>query len=228
MTYLMTVRDYQIRCNSLSLPDSTVLVVDGMNGPNTRKQMDLVVRRLGLNDPIEMFDPSGITRVHWHWTASTYYVDWRVRSHYNNVFDHEGNEYDGRSPAHMQAAYDWRNKVGVSHTKDANTGAVGLAFAGMAGAEANWGTSTVDQGKYPLTWEGIDAMLKKTAEYCRAFGIKPSPWTTITHAEVQTNINIRQSGKWDIRCLPDNPKVLLGEKACGDILRARMMEKFWC
>jgi len=223
----MTVRDYQIRCNSLALPGSTVLTVDGMNGPNTRKQIELVRRQLGLRDVKEMFDPSGITRVHWHWTASTYDVTWDVRSHYNDVFDEHGHEFDGGAPAHLQASYDWRNKIGVSHTFNANTGAIGLAVAAMAGASANWGASTVDPGKYPMTQEQIDAMLKKTVEYCRAFDIKPSPWTTLTHAEVQTNINIRQKGKWDIRCLPENHKQLLSEKAAGDLLRKRMMEKFW-
>lgn len=226
MNYPVTVRDYQIRLNSLKLPNSTVLVVDGMNGPKTRKEIELAVRTLGLQSGVQIFDPSGINRVHWHWTASTYNVTWDVRRHYNNVFDHEGNEYDGGTPAQQQAMY-LPNRFGVSHTLNGNTGAVGLAVVGMSGANANWGANTVDQGKFPMTWEAIDAMLEKTVEYCRAFDIKPSPWTTLTHAEVQTNIGIRQNGKWDIRCLPDNPKQLLTEIAAGNALRKRMMEKFW-
>lgn len=226
MNFPFSVRDYQIRCNSLSLPGSTVLTVDGMNGPNTRKQIELVKRHMGLDDAKDMFDPSGITRVHWHWTASTYDVTWDVRRHYNNVFDKDGNEYDGGAPAQQQAFY-IPGKVGVSHTFNGNTGAIGLSVAAMGDASANWGASTVDQGKYPLNWEMIDAMLKKTVEYCRAFDIKPSPWTTITHCEVQTNIGIKQKGKWDIRVLPDNPKQLMAEKTAGDLLRKRMMEKFW-
>lgn len=227
MSYPMSVRDYQIRCNSLALPGSTVLTVDGMNGPITRKQIDLVVHQLGLRKKEDMFDPSGVTRVHWHWTASTYDVVWDVRSHYNDVFDENGYEYDGGALAQHQASYDWRSKIGVSHTFNANTGAIGLAVAAMSGASANWNASTVNPGKYPMTQIQVDSMLKKTVEYCKMFNIKPSPWTTLTHAEVQTNIGIHQKGKWDIRVLPDNPTKLLGEREAGDMLRARMMEKFW-
>lgn len=226
MNFPRSVRDYQIRVNSLALPGSTVLTVDGMNGPNTQKQIALAMHQMGISNQQDLFDPSGITRVHWHWAASTYNVTWDVRRHYNDVFDEKGNEFDGGAPAQQQAAY-IPYKVGVSHTLNGNTGAIGLSCAGMAGATVNWGASTVDMGKYPLTWEAIDAMLKKTVEYCRAFDIKPSPWTTITHSEVQTNIGIRQNNKWDIRVLPDNPKQLLTEKTAGDILRKRMMEKFW-
>lgn len=222
----ISVRDYQIRCNSLALPGSTVLNVDGMNGPNTRKQLKLVMDSMDVDDPRDIMDPSGIYRVHWHWAASTYKVTWNVVKHYNAVFDLDGNKHDGGSPPEQQAIYS-PPRFGVSHTYRANTHAVGLSVAAMAGATCQWGPGIVDQGKYPLTWEAIDGMLEETAELCREFDIRPSPWTTITHCEVQTNIGIKQRNKWDIRVLPDNPKKLLGEKEAGDKLRARMMEKFW-
>lgn len=223
----ISVRDYQIRCNSLALPGSTVLKVDGMNGPNTRRQISIVMNAMQVDDAEDIMDPSGIFRIHWHWAASTYTVNWNVVKHYNGVFDKDGNKHDGGTPPQQQAVY-LPGKYGVSHTFNANTGAVGLSVAAMAEAKVtNWGTGVVDQGKYPLTWEGIDGMLKETVKLCREFDIKPSPWTTITHAEVQTNIGIKQKNKWDIRVLPDNPTKLLGEKEAGDMLRARMMEKFW-
>jgi len=196
-----------------------------MNGPNTRKQIAIVKNHMGVYHDEDIMDPSGITRVHWHWTASTYEVTEDVCRHYNGVFDKDGNEYDGGAPAQQQAAY-IPGKVGVSHTLNGNTGAIGLSVAAMGDATANWAENTVNQGKYPLTWEQIDAMLKKTVKYCRAFNIIPSPWTTITHCEVQTNIGIRQRGKWDIRSLPDTKQLYL-EKVAGDLLRTRMMEKFW-
>lgn len=218
-----TTRDFQIRLNSLKLEGSKVLIVDGMGGPNTRAQIAHAMKLLGYTREGQLFHPDGINRIHWHWTGSSYSVTWDVRRRYNNVFDKDGNEYDGGAPAQQQAAY-MPYKVGVSHTLSGNTGAIGLAVAAMGNASEGGGR--VDQGKWPLTWEGIDAMLKKTMDYCKVFGIKVSPWTTLTHAEVQTNIGIRQNGKWDIRCLPDNPTKLLGTKECGDILRARMLERF--
>lgn len=223
-----SVRDFQIRCNSLALPGSTVLKVDGMNGPNTRRQIAIAKNHFQVDDANDIMDPSGIYRVHWHWAASTYAVNWNVVKHYNAVFDKDGNKHDGGAPPEQQAFYSPPKGFGVSHTYRANTHAVGLSVAAMAGAKVtSWGSGVVDQGKYPLTWEGIDGMLEETAELCREFDIRPSPWTTITHCEVQTNIGIQQRHKWDIRVLPDNPNKLLGEKEAGDILRARMMEKFW-
>jgi hypothetical protein len=220
------VRDYQIRCNSLRLPGGTILAVDGMNGPNTQKQIAMAMGHFHVKNQKDIMDPSGIFRVHWHWAASTYNVTWDVVRHYNAVFDKDGNKHDGGSPPEQQAIYA-PPRYGVSHTFRGNTHAVGLSVAAMAGAEVtNWGTGVVDQGKYPLTWAGIDGMLEETMDLCREFDIKPSPWTTITHCEVQTNIGISQRNKWDIRVLPDNPTKLLGEKEAGDILRARMLEKF--
>jgi hypothetical protein len=221
-----TVRDYQIRCNSLALPGSTILKVDGMNGPATRRELAIAKHHYGVDDQREIMDPSGIYRVHWHWAASTYSVTWAVIRHYNAVFDRDGNKHDGGSPPEQQAIYS-PPRFGVSHTFRANTHAVGLSVAAMAGAKTNWGTGVVDQGQYPLTWAAIDGMLEETVDLCREFDIKPSPWTTITHCEVQTNIGIKQKNKWDIRVLPCNPTKLLSEREGGDILRARMMEKFW-
>ncbi len=223
---IISVRDYQIRCNSLAVPGSDTLLIDGMNGPNTRKQIAKAMSYMGVSDMKEIMNPSHIFRVHWHWTASTYAVNWDVVKHYNGVFDKYGNKHDGGAPAQQQAAY-IPSRVGVSHTYRANTHAVGLSVAAMAGAKVtSWSQGTVEQGKYPMTWEGIDAMLEETADLCREYDIRPSPWTTITHAEVQTNIGIKQRGKWDIRVLPDNPRKLLGETEAGNILRKRMIEKF--
>ena len=224
MKFPRTVRDYQIRCNSMGFAGSTVLKVDGMNGPNTRKQIALVQDVLGVDDKRDIFDPSGITRIHWHWTVSGYKVTPRITNHYNGVFDFEGNEYDGGAPPQHQAEYS--RHMGVSHSLSSNTGAVGLAVACLAGVKANWGSMTVDQGKYPVTWEGIDAMLEKTMELCEDFDIYPSPWTTLNHAEIQPNLGIRQKGKWDIQILPSTPNTILSAKAAGDMMRARMLEKF--
>lgn len=227
MTFPHTVRDYQIRCNSMCLPGSTVLKVDGMNGPNTQKQIFIVQDHLGVDTKQEIFDPSGITRIHWHWAVSTYDVTPRVRSHYNGVFDYEGNEYDGGAPAQHQANYSYgQNKVGVSHTLSANTGSVGLSVACLSGVRPDWSEMSVIQGKYPVTWKAIDAMLEKTAELCEAFDIYPSKWTTLNHAEVQPNLGIRQKGKWDIQILPHEPNKIQTASGAGDLMRSRMLEKF--
>lgn len=167
---------------------------------------------------------NGIKRIHWHWAASTYKITDFIKSHYNIVIDYKGNEYQGAAKPIEQATY-VPGKIGVSHTYMANTGAVGISIAAMAGAYTSG--NTVRMGDYPITWESIDSMLNVTSRLCKEFNITPSKETTLSHAEVEPNIGIKQRGKWDIRVLPDNPTELLNATECGDILRKRMMDKFW-
>jgi len=224
MSFPRTVRDYQIRLNSLDfLSTGNLLTVDGMNGPKTRKAIQDGMLFMNVEDGEDLFDSSGMTRVHWHWTAGSYTVTSRTKKYYNDLFDEKGNHYDGASPAQQQAFY-IPGQTGVSHTLSGNTGAAGLSVACMAGATTRG--SSVDAGKYPITWEGIDAMLERTMEYCRSFDIRVSPWTTLSHSEVQINIGIRQRGKWDIRCLPNDLKNLQTARIVGNTLRKRMVEKF--
>lgn len=42
----------------------------------------------------------------------------------------------------------------------------------------------------------------------------------LSHAEVQTTLGIRQSGKWDVARLAFDPSVV-GAKAVGDLFRKR-------
>lgn len=226
MRFNRTIRDIQIRINSLGfLSDHGVpnLVVDGKGGRKTNAAMTLAEKILGLDDIDDIFDDSGITRVHWHWTGGNHNVNDYIRKHYNDAFDSEGNHYDGVSPAIQQAHY-IPGRIGVSHTLNANTGAIGLAVAGMFGARSSG--STVHTGQYPITWDSIDAMLEKTMYYCRIYDIKVSPWTVLSHAEVSRNIGIKQRSKWDIQVLPDNLSKLLSANQAGNILRSRMLSLF--
>lgn len=223
---IISVRDIQIRINSLEVLQKVgkpPLLVDGVNGPTTRLAIEITKQELKVNDIKDIFDPSGITRVHWHWTGGNHKISYHDKKYYNDLFDYEGNHYDGISPAHHQAHY-MPGRVGVSHTLNANTGAIGMAVAGMFNAQT-FG-DRVDVGKYPITWDSIDAMLERTVEYCKYFDIKISPWTTLTHAEVQKNIGIRQRNKWDIQILPDKLDRLYSPRDIGDKLRKRMVDKF--
>lgn len=221
------IRNYQIRINSLGFLQRQgfdPLVVDGMEGEKTRSAIEQGLSYYGFSHKDLLLSPSGILRVHWHWTAGSYTVSDETASHYNMVIDYKGQRYDGGALPAQQAAY-IPGQVGVSHTLNANTGAIGISVACMHGATTSG--DKVTMGKYPMTWESIDEMLKATAELCKEFDIVPSPWTTLSHAEVQPNIGIKQRGKWDIRVLPDRPNALLDAREAGDILRKRMNEKFW-
>ena len=221
-----SIRDYQIRVNSLRILKEP-LVVDNKDGPKTRYGILQAKDYFNVRRQEDIFHSSGINRIHWHWTASTYEVNDNVTKHYNNCFDIKGICYNGGSLPKDQASYDYKRGVGVSHTLNANTGAIGLAVVACADRKVtNWAKGIVNIGKYPMNWKQIDSMLKKTAEYCLEYDIRPSPWTVLTHAEVQGNIGIKQRGKWDIRVLPDEPTVLLDALEAGNILRKRMKRFF--
>ena len=213
-----TTRDLQARVSALGFPTG----VDGMSGPNTRKAVRSAMVFKGVKKEHELFHDSGIHSIIWHWTAGRNTPSSSDLKHYNDVFDHEGNRYDGSARIEHQANYNWRRGVGVSHSRNANTGRGGLAVAGMHGAE---GWPSVKWGSNPITWEGIDAMLERTAHYCHSFDIPVTKWSTLSHAEIQGNLGIRQNNKWDYMVLPGD-SVVSSALAVGDILRARLTEKF--
>lgn len=215
MTY--TVREYQGRVNGIM--GGPVLTVDGMMGPKTRQGIKEAMKIKGVRHAKDLFD-RGVRGVVWHWTAGAHGVIELERDHYNWLFDRVGNVHDGNHTVQDQVNYDWRNGIGASHTKSMNTGWLGLSVDAMAGAvesPLNWGTN-------PLTWEGIDAMLDWTMDLCEEYNIPVSPWTTLSHAEVQQTLGIRQRWKWDYKVLPGYTRAV-DARIVGDILRDRMITR---
>lgn len=213
MTY--SVRDYQGRVNGIM--GGPRLVVDGMMGPNTRAGIQEAMKIKGVRNAKDLFT-RGVRGIVWHWTAGAHGVIDLERHHYNWLFDRMGNVFDGDHTVQDQVNYDWREGVGASHTKSMNTGWLGLSVDAMAGAvesPLNWGTN-------PITWEGIDAMLDWTMELCEEYDIPVSPWTTLSHAEVQQTLGIRQRWKWDYKVLPGFTAAK-DARVVGDMLRDRMI-----
>lgn len=209
-----STRDVQARVTSLGYNPG---VIDGMQGPKTRAATVQALSDRGLRYTSELFHKSGLHRVHWHWAASTYTITRELCSHYNGVSDHEGNHHEGGARPEHQADYRAGHK-GVSHTRNGNTGAIGEAVTGMHGSKDH----PFDWGEYPLTWEAIDTMLQKTAEHCYDFDIPVSPTSTLSHAEIDETLGIRQNAKWDFMVLPGMSHVK-GAVAIGDILRKRLL-----
>lgn len=227
MGFNRTTRDFQVRVNSLGILKEP-LVCDNANGPKTQQAIAQAMAYLKVKKSEEIFHPAGLNRVHWHWTAGDYLVtpipgpNNDEADHYNDVFDLNGKHTAG-VPAIDQAYYD-SGVRGASHTLSANTGAIGVSVAAMG--DASYHGSVADSGKWPINWVQIDAMLKRTAEYCKMYDIEVSKWTTLSHAEIQPTLLITQKGKWDIRVLPDDLKLVLDPVKAGDILRRRLSEKF--
>lgn len=215
MTY--TAREYQGRVNGIM--GGPVLTVDGMMGPKTRAAIQEAMNVKGVRHAKDLFD-RGVRGIVWHWTAGAHGIIELERDHYNWLFDRVGNVFDGNHTVQDQVNYDWRNGIGASHTKSMNTGWIGLSVDAMAGAvesPLNWGTN-------PLTWEGIDAMLDWTMDLCEEYNIPVSPWTTLSHAEVQQTLGVRQRFKWDYKVLPGYTRAV-DARIVGDILRDRMITR---
>ena len=149
----------------------------------------------------------------WHWTAGTYTPSALDLSHYHFVIDGQGHYHDGvaieLNANPIRPGY-------AAHTLHCNTGFIGVSCASMAGAVEN---ST--NGNFPLRERQVDTLITLSAALCQFYDISPSEKTTLSHAEVQNNLGIRQRGKWDIAVFPFNPSFNTAKK-CGDYIRAEV------
>ncbi len=213
MTY--TIREYQGRVNGII--GGPRLIVDGVMGSNTRKGIQEAMEIKRVNNAKDLFT-RGVRGIVWHWTAGAKGFIELERDAYNALFSVTGDWIDGNSTVQEQVNYDWRNGVGASHTKSMNTGWLGASVDAMAGAKE----SPLTWGSNPITWEGIDAMLDWTMNMCEEYDIPISPWTTLSHAEVQQTLGIRQKWKWDYKVLPGYTESV-DAYIVGNILRDRMV-----
>jgi hypothetical protein len=84
----------------------------------------------------------------------------------------------------------------------------------MAGAIEN----PFNAGDYPMTETQWRVLAHVVAELCGAYSIPVSRETVLSHAEVQSTLDIAQSGKWDYTKLAFDPSIS-GALVCGDRLR---------
>lgn len=148
-----------------------------------------------------------------HWTAGSHAVSSVDKEHYHRIVDGNGNVVRGDHKIEDNLSV--VDGVYAAHTKGANTGAIGIAMAGMMGAQ---GPGKL--GKYPLTkrqWDACMALVKRLAAQ---YKIPVTPSTILSHAEVQSTLGIRQNGKIDISFgVPGKPE-LKTARACGDYIRS--------
>lgn len=184
MTAVMTaLRAQQARCAALGFWPGPI---DGIDGPRTRSAYAAAVasqKRSGL--PFR--HPTGITRIHWHWTGGSHEPNATDLKSYHALISGDGSI---RWPVDPTASR--------SHTLNANGGAISLSICAMAGAKErplNWGTA-------PITPAQVSALARDTARLCRIYDIPVSQWSTLSHAEIQPSLGIAQRQKWDITVLP--------------------------
>jgi hypothetical protein len=152
-------------------------------------------------------------RVILHWSAGSHNVSDIDREHYHRVVAGDGTVVKGDHPIEDNLATS--DGIYAAHTRGCNAGAIGVAMAGMMGAE---GPGRL--GKYPLTKVQFDACIELVRKLVKQYRIPVTQSTVLSHAEVQTTLGIKQNGKVDISFgIPGKPE-LRTARACGDYIRS--------
>lgn len=160
-------------------------------------------------------------RIIWHWTGGAGRANASDARRYAFVIEADGAIVRGIHPPEVNLSIPHGADMAsyYAHTARANTGAIGVALAGMRRAVER----PFDPGPDPITPAQIDALARLTARLARDFAIPLTRETMLSHAEVGPTLGINQAGKWDITWIPDT----MGPAdpvAVGDILRGRVAE----
>ena len=134
-----------------------------------------------------------------HWTAGTNYPNSVDLEHYHYLIARDGCIINGKyKPEDNLNCNDGKY---AQHTGGGNTGSIGVAFCGMAGFK-----DAQNVGKFPLTYNQVEAGFKLCAELCKKYNIPIS--NVMTHYEFGKNHpNTTSAGKIDIIHLPCYPNV---------------------
>jgi len=187
-----SVRDVQARLNALGYNAGTV---DGIQGPKTRRAFREAKEDLG-----NIFHKSGLHRIHMHWTGGAYGDIALERAHYHVIVLENGKVVSG--DLKPEANVNCTDGQYAAHTRAANSGAIGVAVDAMGGAKE----SPFFAGKYPITEIQMRSLAREVANLCETYDIPVSRWSTLTHAEIQPTLGIKQRWKWDITWLPGMDK----------------------
>ena len=198
------VRARQARAKALGFDPGPI---DGIDGPRTQAAVAEAARALGAKG-LPFVHASGITRLALHWTGGGYRPSALDRKHYHVLIDGDGAVHFAHPP-----------ETRLAHTRNANTGAVGIALCAMAGAVER----PFHEGSAPIRPEQLAALARVARHLCGQFNIPVTRWSVLSHAEVQPTLGVKQAGKWDIAWLPGMREP--GDPVTvGDTLRAMIRQ----
>lgn len=160
-----------------------------------------------------------MNRITWHHTGGGYMPNATDLGAYHRLIDGDGNLHSGRHS--IDASAPGRRLVAgqyAAHTRGLNTGNIGLSLCAMAGA--SWADPRASRA-FPKPIQ-IDALIRETARLCRQYGIQPTRQHTLSHAEVEPTLGVRQRQKWDfdyqIRSLARRDPVAIGDELRQEVL----------
>lgn len=170
--------------------------------------------------PAAWMPKAKLQRIVFHWTAGTHKASPFDREHYHVLIEADGNVVRGVPTIDGNGVGSARGRK-ASHTLNCNTGSIGVSLCCMGGPDVR--EQPFIAGRYPMTrvqWEKLAFVL---ADLCRVYDIAVTPKTVLSHAEVQSNLGIKQRQKWDVSRLAFDPTVK-GAKVCGDQMRAMVKQ----
>lgn len=165
--------------------------------------------------PLEWLPMCRMDRIILHWTGGAHTPNTVDLAHYHILIDGGGGVRRGTTPINWNASP--MNAHYAAHTKDCNTGSIGVSLCGMAGAQE----VPLGYGMAPINESQWAAALQVVRELAARYGIANTRQTILSHAEVQPTLGIKQNRKWDISVLPWAPSVR-GALAVGDKFRAEL------
>lgn len=176
---------------------------------------------MGKLIPKEWMPQCRMDRVHLHWTAGPRIARPDEYEHYHFIVNQDMQILPGVSiKLNSYASAATRPAGYAAHTLGANQYAIGISMAGMRGAVER----PFNPGPDPITEEQWRLTVRAVAELCEFYKIPVTPKTVLSHAEVESNLGIKQKGKWDVTVLPwqTGDKRFDSAKECGDLFRAEV------
>jgi hypothetical protein len=155
-------------------------------------------------------------RIVWHWTAGGYTPSATDIKAYHEIIDGEGRVVKGTFPISANKG-PITGEDYAKHTGRFNSDAIGISVASMRGAKDR----PFSTGPSPMTEKQVEALVKRTAELCKEYGIEVTRENVLSHAEVHITHRVTQAGKWDITWLPGMTSVANAVEV-GDSLRERV------
>lgn len=157
-------------------------------------------------------------RIICHWTAGTNKANDVDRKAYHILIEGDGAVVRGiptidRNSGSIKDGY-------AAHTLNCNTDSIGVSLCGMAGAIE----TPFKPGPYPITKTQWAVLIEVVAELAAHYDIPVTPKTILFHAEVESNLGIKQRNKWDITRLPFDLS-LITAAAVGNLMRSSVAEQ---
>lgn len=150
-----------------------------------------------------------------HWTGGGGRANSTDKKHYHKITEFDGNVVDGNEEIEDNIVTSDGDYA--AHTRNLNTGSIGLSMAGMLDATEY----PLNFGPSPITRVQFEAHCRLLAEIHRSYGIPVTGETCLTHAEVEPTLGVKQNNKWDLTVLEFEPNIR-GAIPVGDYMRSRV------